>query len=201
MLLAAQILMGVVLILMVSGKTPLYLTAILGSALVALVAGFPLSGSESITVAKLVNSGLITVIADMTGVLLFLGVLEGTGFLAIIVCAIIRAGMRFGGAPGVLCAGDIAAGISGMLTGYAPPIVTGAISCPAAVKMGVNPNQAAGAAGHSGILSNFGGFTHPTQVALIGIAGIGFGMINVWRYRCYERDLPVVLAYLSQSQA
>ncbi len=201
MLLAAQILMGVVLILMVSGKTPLYLTAILGSALVAYVAGFPLSVSESITVAKLVNSGLITVIADMTGVLLFLGVLEGTGFLAIIVCAIIRAGMRFGGAPGVLCAGDIAAGISGMLTGYAPPIVTGAISCPAAVKMGVNPNQAAGAAGHSGILSNFGGFTHPTQVALIGIAGIGFGMINVWRYRCYERDLPVVLAYLSQSQA
>ncbi len=35
MLLAAQILMGVVLILMVSGKTPLYLTAILAPALAA----------------------------------------------------------------------------------------------------------------------------------------------------------------------
>lgn len=175
----AQCVMGVVLLLMISGKTPLYLTAILGSALVAIIAGFPLAGNEPITVAKLVSSGLIGVIADMTGVLMFIGVLEATGFLAAIVRSVIRFGTRLGGGPGVICAGSVAAGIIGMLTGYAPPIVTGAIACPAAVKMGMDPNRAAGAQGHAGILGNFGGFTHPTQVAIIGSAGIGFGLINI----------------------
>ena len=179
MMVIAQILMGIVLLLMISGKTPLYLTAILGSAVVAVVAGFPLSGNEPVTLTKLVNSGLISVVADMTGVLLFLGVLEGSGFLAVIVRAVIRWGVRIGGGPGILAAAGIAAGIIGMLTGYSPPIVTGAIACPAAVKMGVDPNRTAGSVGHAGILGNFGGFTHPTQVALIGVAGIGFGLINV----------------------
>lgn len=175
----SQSVMALVLVLMISGKTPLYLTAILGSALVAVIAGFPISGSEPVTVAKLVSSGLIGVIADMTGVLMFIGILEATGFLASMVRSIIRFGTRFGGGPGVICASSVAAGIIGMLTGYAPPIVTGAIACPAAVKMGMEPNRAAGAQGHAGILGNFGGFTHPTQVAIIGSAGIGFGLINI----------------------
>lgn len=178
-MIVAQCAMAVVLILMISGKTPLYLTAILGSALVALIAGFPLSGSEPVTVAKLVSSGLIGVIADMTGVLMFIGILQASGFLGAIVRSVIRFGTRFGGAPGVIASGAVSAGIIGMLTGYAPPIVTGAIGCPAAVKMGMDPNRAAGSQGHAGILGNFGGFTHPTQVAIIGSAGIGFGMINI----------------------
>lgn len=178
-MIVAQCLMGIVLVLMVSGKTPLYLTAILGSALVALVAGFPVAGGEPVTLAKLVSTGLIGVIADMTGVLLFIGVLESTGFLAAIVRSVIRFGTRFGGAPGVIAAGAVSSGIIGMLTGYAPPIVTGAIACPAAIKMGLDPNRAAGSQGHAGILGNFGGFTHPTQVALIATAGITFGLINV----------------------
>ena len=178
-MIVAQCAMAVVLILMISGKTPLYLTAILGSTLVALIAGFPLSGSEPVTVAKLVSSGLIGVIADMTGVLMFIGILQASGFLGAIVRSVIRFGTRFGGAPGVIASGAVSAGIIGMLTGYAPPIVTGAIACPAAVKMGMDPNRAAGSQGHAGILGNFGGFTHPTQVAIIGSAGIGFGMINI----------------------
>lgn len=133
-MIVAQCAMAVVLILMISGKTPLYLTAILGSALVALIAGFPLSGSEPVTVAKLVSSGLIGVIADMTGVLMFIGILQASGFLGAIVRSVIRFGTRFGGAPGVIASGAVSAGIIGMLTGYAPPIVTGAIACPAAVK-------------------------------------------------------------------
>ncbi len=178
-MIVAQCLMAVVLVLMISGKTPLYLTAILGSTLVTLVAGFPITGSSPVTLAKLVSSGLIGVIADMTGVLMFIGILEATGYLAAIVRAVIRFGTRFGGAPGVIAAGAISSGIIGMLTGYAPPIVTGAIACPAAVKMGMDPNRAAGSQGHAGILGNFGGFTHPTQVALIATAGITFGLINV----------------------
>ena len=126
-MIVAQCLMAVVLILMISGKTPLYLTAILGSTLVTLVAGFPITGKEPVTLAKLVSSGLIGVIADMTGVLMFIGILESTGYLAAIVRAVIRFGTRFGGAPGVIAAGAVSSGIIGMLTGYAPPIVTGAI--------------------------------------------------------------------------
>lgn len=178
-LVLAQIFMVFTLILMITGRTPLYTTAIAGSALVCVIAGFPFSGSENVTIAKLVQSGLNPVIADMTGVLLFLGILEGTGFLAVIVRSVIRFGIKIGGGPGVCTAGGIAAGIIGMLTGYSPPIVTGAIAGPAAVKMGVNPNQAAGSLGHAGGLGNFGGFTHPTQVALIAVAAIGFGAINV----------------------
>lgn len=178
-MIVAQCLMAVVLLLMITGKTPLYLTAILGSTVVALGAGFPITGKEGVTLTKLVSSGLIGVIADMTGVLLFIGVLEATGYLAAIVRWVIRVGTRFGGAPGVIAAGAVSSGIIGMLTGYAPPIVTGAIACPAAVKMGMDPNRAAGSQGHAGILGNFGGFTHPTRVALIGTAGIGFGLINV----------------------
>lgn len=178
-MIVAQCLMGIVLILMISGKTPLYLTAILGSAAVALVAGFSIAGNAPVTLSKLVSTGLIGVIADMTGVLLFIGVLESTGFLAAIVRSVIRFGTRFGGAPGVIAAGAVSSGIIGMLTGYAPPIVTGAIACPAAIKMGLDPNRAAGSQGHAGILGNFGGFTHPTQVALIATAGISFGLINV----------------------
>ena len=175
----AQLLMIVVLVLMISGKTPLYITAIIGSTIVALVAGFPFSGKEEFSIASLVKSGLNPVIADMTGVLLFLGILEGSGFLAIIVQSVIRLGMRMGGAPGVCAAGSIAAGIMGMLTGYSPPIVTGAIAGPAAIKMGADTNQTVGTLGHAGGLGNFGGFTHPTQVALIATVGIGFGLINV----------------------
>lgn len=42
----AQILMVLVLFLMISGKTPLYLTAVIGATVTALVAGFPFGGSR-----------------------------------------------------------------------------------------------------------------------------------------------------------
>ncbi|MBC2882317.1 citrate transporter [Campylobacter sp. Marseille-Q3452] len=174
-----QILMLVVLALMITGRTPLYITAIIGSTIVAIVAGFPMSGKDGATIANLVKGGLNPVIADMTGVLLFLGILEGSGFLAVIVRSVIRFGIKIGGGPGICAAASTAAGIMGMLTGYSPPIVTGAIAGPAAIKMSCDPNQTAGTLGHAGGLGNFGGFTHPTQVALIATAGIGFGAINI----------------------
>lgn len=175
----AQILMVTTLILMVSGLTPLYTTAILGSALAGLAAGFPLSGGDPVTVAKLINSGLNPVIADMTGVLLFIGVMQSAGFLDVIIKAIIRVGRKMGGGPGVAAAGGIAAGVIGALTGFTQPVITGAITGPAAVKLGVDPNKAAGLISHAGHFGNFAGFTHPSQVALVAAAGIGFGAINV----------------------
>ncbi|MDR1708507.1 MAG: citrate transporter [Candidatus Accumulibacter sp.] len=175
----AQILMGITLVLMITGLTPLYTTAILGSAIAAIAAGFPLSGSASVTVAKLINSGLNPVIADMCGVLLFIGVMQAAGFLDVIIKAIIRVGRKMGGGPGVATAGGIAAGVIGALTGFTQPVITGVITGPAAIKLGVDPNKAAGITAHGGHFGNFAGFTHPTQVALIAAAGIGFGAINV----------------------
>ena len=72
----AQILMVITLLLMISGKTPLYMTAIIGSAIAAVVAGFPLTGGKDVvTITSFVVSGLNPVIADMAGVLMFIGIL------------------------------------------------------------------------------------------------------------------------------
>jgi hypothetical protein len=48
------------------------------------------------------------------------------------------------------------------------------------VRLGVDPNKSAGVHGHAGHLGNLGGFTHPTQVAILAAAGLSFGMFNVY---------------------
>ena len=64
----AQCLMVLTLVIMITGMTPIYITAITGAAISAIVAGFPLAGSAPMTIAKMINSGLNPVIADMTGI-------------------------------------------------------------------------------------------------------------------------------------
>lgn len=81
----AQCLMVLTLVIMITGMTPIYITAITGAAISAIVAGFPLAGSAPMTIAKMINSGLNPVIADMTGILLFIGIMQATGFLDVIV--------------------------------------------------------------------------------------------------------------------
>lgn len=179
-MLFAQLVMLGTLILMITGRTPLYLTAILGATAAALVAGFPIAGKADITIAKLIIGGMNPVIADMTGVLLFIGVMHATGFLNVIIRDIVRVGNRVGGGPGICSAAALAAGGIGALTGFTQPVITGVVAGPAAIKMGVSPNDAAGSMAHAGHFGNFAGFTHPTQVAVVATAGIGFGMINVY---------------------
>jgi di/tricarboxylate transporter len=175
----AIVLMVLTLILMVVGKTPLYLTAIIGSALAALAAGFPISGKSEVSLAKLINGSLNPVIADMAGVLFFIGIMEKSGFLKSIIKTVMTASMKVGKGPGIVAAGSLVAGIIGALTGFTQPAVTAVVTGPAAVKLGVNPNKAAGLAAHAGHFGNFAGFTHPTQVAVVATAAIGFGWINV----------------------
>ncbi len=175
----AQGVMVLTLLLMVIGKTPIYSTAIIGSTVAAAVAGIPFSGGVDVTIAKLINSGLNPVIADMAGVLMFIGIMEHIGFLNVIIKGIIKLGRILGGGPGVAAAGGIAAGIIGMLTGFTQPAITAAITGPASVKLGVDVSKSAGIHAHAGTLGNFGGFTHPTQVTVVATTGIGFGMINV----------------------
>ena len=178
-MLVAQIVMVLTLLLMITGRTPIYLTAITGSTLAAVLAGFPLAGGAEITVAKMLNSGLNPVIADMTGVLMFIGIMQAAGFLDVIIRDIIRVGHRLGGGPGVASAGGIAAGAIGALTGFTQPVITAVITGPAAVRLGVDPSKAAGVQAHAGHIGNLAGFTHPTQVAIIAAAGISFGFFNV----------------------
>lgn len=130
----SQILMIITLLIMITGRLPIYLTAIVGSTLAAIVAGFPISGKEDITLLKLVYSGINPVIVDMTGVLMFIGVMEKTGFLEIVIRKIIQLGTKIGGAPGIAAAGALVAGVIGALTGFTQPVVTASITGPAAVK-------------------------------------------------------------------
>lgn len=137
----AQCLMVLTLVIMITGMTPIYITAITGAAISAIVAGFPLAGSAPMTIAKMINSGLNPVIADMTGILLFIGIMQATGFLDVIVRDIVLWGNKLGGGPGVCTAGGIAAGVIGALTGFTQPVITAVITGPAAVKLGVDPKS------------------------------------------------------------
>ena len=74
----AQILMVITLLLMISGKTPFSMIVFIGTAIAAVVAGFPLTGGKDVvTITSFVVSGLNPVIADMAGVLMFIGMLMG----------------------------------------------------------------------------------------------------------------------------
>lgn len=178
MLVLAQVLMGLTLILMVSGKTPLYSTAIVGSTIAALVAGIPITIEDGVSIKSLVLGGLNPVIADMAGVLIFIGAMEAAGYLDVLVHAIIRQGNRFGRGPGVAVAGGVGAGLIGAFTGFTQPAITAAVTGPASVKLGADPNKSAGTHAHAGHLGNFAGFTHPTLLAVIAVVGIKFGWIN-----------------------
>ena len=175
----AQLCMLATLILMITGKTPIYMTAIVGAAISALIAGFPMAGGTGMTVTKMIVSGLNPVIADMTGILLFIGIMQATGFLDVIIRDIVRLGNKWGGGVGVACAGGVAAGVIGALTGFTQPVITAVICGPAAVRLGVRPHQSAGMIAPAGHIGNLAGFTHPTQVAILATAGIGYGLVNV----------------------
>ena len=146
----AQVIMVFTLLLMITGKTPIYMTAIIGATIAAMVAGFPLTGGDPVTVAKLINSGLNPVIADMTGILLFIGIMQATGFLDVIIRDIVRIGDKLGGGTGVCSAGGVAAGCIGALTGFTQPVITAVITGPAAIRLGVDPNKCAGIQAHAG---------------------------------------------------
>lgn len=174
----AQLLMVVTLLLMISGKTPLYTTAIVGSTLSALLFGVPITSDKGDSVKSLLIAGLNPVIADMAGVLAFIGAMEHTGYLKVLVNAIIRQGSKLGGGAGVATSGGIAAGLIGAFTGFTQPAITAVVTGPASVKLGADPSKSAGAHAHAGHLGNFAGFTHPTLLAVIALVGIKFGWIN-----------------------
>ena len=67
----AQVVMVLTLLLMITGKTPIYMTAIVGATLSALIAGFPIMGSAEMTIAKsrlgiALNTSRIRIITSST---------------------------------------------------------------------------------------------------------------------------------------
>jgi len=183
-MLIAQIIIIITLIAMISGKVPIYLTAFVGATTAALAAGFPMVApyaayEGSVVIRLVIANGLNPVILDMLGVLLFIGIMEKVGFLNSIILKIIQVGHKLGKGPGVATAGGIAAGIIGGMTGFTQPAITGVVTGPPAVEMGVDKNRVAGILAHAGHLGNLGGFTHPTIVAVVAMTGIAWGPTNL----------------------
>ena len=181
-MITAQIIMVVTLLVMITGYAPLYLTAVVGSVLAALMAGFPLTGADPQAVSKLLVASMHPVIVDMLGVLLFIGIMQKCGYMDVIIWHIMDFGRRYGGAPGIATAAGLAAALLGALTSFTQPVITATIAGPAAVRLGLSPNKTAGIISLANTVANACGFTHPTMLAVLALTGVHFGLINLWHW-------------------
>ena len=181
-MLTAQLLMALTLLVMITGRAPLYITAVVGGTASALAAGFPLTGSDPNAVSKILISALNPVIVDMLGVLLFIGIMQTCGYMDVIILNIMDFGRRYGGAPGIATAAGLAAALLGALTAFTQPVITATIAGPAAVKLGLSPNKTSGIISMANTVANSCGFTHPTMLAILAVTGVHFGLINAWAF-------------------
>ncbi len=178
----AQIIMVLTLLVMITGIAPLYITAVVGGVASALAAGFPLTGADPNAISKILIASMHSVIVDMLGVLLFIGIMQKCGYMDVIIWNIMDFGRRYGGAPGIATAAGLAAALLGALTAFTQPVITATIAGPAAVRLGLSPNKTAGIISMANTVANSCGFTHPTVLAILAITGVQFGMINVWAF-------------------
>lgn len=181
-MLEAQIIMVLTVVVMITGIAPLYITAVVGGVASALAAGFPLTGADPNAISKILIASMHSVIVDMLGVLLFIGIMQKCGYMDVIIWNIMDFGRRYGGAPGIATAAGLAAALLGALTAFTQPVITATIAGPAAVKLGLSPNKTAGIISMANTVANTCGFTHPTVLAILAITGVHFGMINVWAF-------------------
>lgn len=181
-MITAQIIMVLTLIIMITGKAPLYITAVVGGVCSALAAGFPLAGSDANAISKILISALNPVIVDMLGVLLFIGIMQKCGYMDVVIWNIMDFGRRHGGAPGIATAAGLAAALLGALTAFTQPVITATIAGPAAVKLGLSPNKTSGIISMANTVANACGFTHPTMLAILAVTGMHFGLINAWAF-------------------
>ncbi len=174
----AQIVMVLTVVVMITGVAPLYITAVVGTVASALVAGFPLTGTDANAISKLLIAALHPVLVDMLGVLLFIGIMQKCGYMDVIVWHIMDFGRRHGGAPGIATAAGVATIFIGALTSFTQPVIMATVAGPAAVKLGLSPNKTAGIISMANTVANSCGFTHPTFIAILAIVGLNFGIIN-----------------------
>lgn len=181
-MIVAQIIMVLTLTVMILGIAPLYLTAVIGTTLAALAAGFPIMGNAPDSIGKILVSAMNPVLIDMLGVLLFIGIMQTTGFMNVIIYKIMEVGRKKGGAPGIATAAGLAAALLGALTAFTQPVIMATIAGPAAVRLGLSPNKTSGIIAMANTVSNSSGFTHPTMLSILGITGVHFGLINFWGF-------------------
>ena len=178
----AQVIMVVTLLVMIFGIAPLYLTAIIGTTFAAIAAGFPLLGGAPNSISKLLVAAMHPVLVDMLGVLLFIGIMQTTGFMNVIIHKIMEVGRKKGGAPGIATAAGLAAALLGALTAFTQPVVMATIAGPASTRLGLSPNKTSGIISMANTVANSCGFTHPTMLAILGLTGVQFGLINLWGF-------------------
>ena len=178
----AQIIMVITLLVMIFGLAPLYLTAIVGTTLAALAAGYPLIGAGPESIGKLLVGAMHPVIVDMLGVLLFIGIMQKAGYMDVIIAKIMEFGQKKGGAPGIATAAGLAAALLGALTAFTQPVITATVAGPAATRLGLSPNKTSAIISLANTVANNAGFTHPTMLAILGITGVKFGLINFWGF-------------------
>ncbi len=178
----AQIIMVLTLITMIGGFAPLYITAAVGGTLAALAAGFPLTGSDPNAISKILISAMNPVIVDMLGVLLFIGIMQKSGYMDVIIWHIMDFGRKKGGAPGIATAAGLATVLLGALTAFTQPVIMATIAGPAAVRLGLHPNKTAAIISIANTVANSCGFTHPTMLAILAVTGVHFGLINVYGF-------------------
>lgn len=176
----AQVIMVLTLLVMIFGIAPLYLAAVVGTTLACLAAGYPLIGSSPESISKLLISAMNPVIVDMLGVLLFVGIMQKSGYMDVIICKIMEVGRKKGGAPGIATAAGLAAALLGALTAFTQPVITATIAGPAATRLGLSPNKTSAIISMANTVANNAGFTHPTMLAILGLTGVKFGLINFW---------------------
>lgn len=181
-MLTAQIIMVLTLLVMIFGIAPLYLTAAVGTTLAALAAGYPLIGSSPDSISKLLIGAMNPVIVDMLGVLLFIGIMQQSGYMNVIIWKIMDVGRRKGGAPGIATAAGLAAALLGALTAFTQPVIMATIAGPAATRLGLSANKTSAIISMANTVANNAGFTHPTMLAILGLTGVKFGLINFWGF-------------------
>lgn len=207
-MITAQIIMVLTLLVMICGIAPLYLTAAIGTTLACVAAGYPLIGSSPDSISKLLVGAMHPVIVDMLGVLLFVGIMQKSGFMDVIIWKIMDVGRRKGGAPGIATAAGLAAALLGALTAFTQPVITATIAGPAATRLGLSPNKTSAIISMANTVANNAGFTHPTMLAILGLTGVKFGLINfygflgsIWIYvfayyrakrEMIKEDIPII---------
>ena len=178
----AQLVMVATLVIMITGISPLYITAVVGTTIAAMFLGYDIIGTGEGTVASLVIAAMHPVIVDMLGVLLFIGIMTKCGYMEVIIAGIMDFGRKYGGAPGIATAAGLAAALLGALTSFTQPVVTATVAGPAAVKLGLDPNKTSAIISSANTVANQAGFTHPTMLAILGVTGVQFGLINVYGF-------------------
>ncbi|MDR1701693.1 MAG: hypothetical protein LBR56_02835, partial [Sporomusaceae bacterium] len=65
---------------------------------------------------------------------------------------------------------------------FTQPVIMATVAGPAATRLGLSPNKTSAIISLANTVANNAGFTHPTMLAILGLTGVKFGLINFWGF-------------------